>query len=62
MPLDIAVSAVMVGEEQTFVRDDFSGAAASEQDDGVLEGSLVDAVDVFSGEFEPFGLHVGYSL
>ena len=60
--LDLAVSAVVVGEEQPLVGDQFSGAAGTEQDDGILEGGLVDAVDIFGGELEALGLHVGDAL
>jgi hypothetical protein len=52
----------MVGQEQSVRRYEFTGTAAPEQDDGVFEGSLVDAVDVLRGEAEAFGLHVADPL
>ena len=60
--LDVAVAAVVVRQEQAFVGHEFAGAAAAEQDDGVLERSLVHAVNVFGGEPEAFGLHVADTL
>ena len=56
--LDLAVAAVVVGKEQAVARDDLARTAAAEQDDGVLEGSLVDTVHVFGGQPEAVGLHV----
>ena len=48
--LDIAVSAVVVGHKQTAAGDDFGGAAAAELDDGILDGRMVYAVDLFRRE------------
>ena len=52
--LDEGIAAVVVGEEQTFVRNDLPGATAAEKDDGILKGSLVDTVDVLSRKLETF--------
>ena len=48
--LDVAVAAVVVGHEQAAAGDDLAGAAAAELDDGVLDGRVVDAVDLLRGE------------
>ena len=48
--LDVAVSAVVVGDDKPLVGYHLSGASASEVDDGVLERGVVDAVDLFGGE------------
>ena len=48
--LDVAVSAVVVGDDESLVGDHLSGASASEMDDGVFEGGVVDAVDLFGCE------------
>ena len=60
--LDVAVTAVMVREEQALVRDNFSSTATSEEDDSIFQGCLVDTVDVLGGQFETFGLHVSDPL
>ena len=44
--LDIAVAAVVVGDQQTLLGNHFTGAAAAELDDGVLQGRMVDTVDL----------------
>ena len=62
MALDVAVAAVMVGQQQAPVGDQFSRAAASEEHHGVFQGCLVDAVDVFSGEPASFAAHVVYTF
>ena len=62
MALDEAVAAVVVGEEETLVAHQFSGAAAAEQHHGVFQAGLVHAVDVFGAELEALGLHVFNSL
>ena len=62
MFLDVAVATVVVGEKEAFVTHQFARAAASEQHHGILEGSLVHAVDVFGTQFETLGLHVPDAL
>ena len=62
MPLDVAVAAVVVGEQQALVRDELSGTTGSEKNDGILQGSLVDTVNVLGGKLETFGLHIGDTL
>ncbi len=47
----------MICKQQALLRNDFTGAASSEDDDGVLEAGLVDAVDIFSRQLEP---HLGH--
>ena len=56
--LDLAVAAMVVCKDQTFCRDKFSGATSAEQHDSILEGCLVDAVDVLGAELEAFALHI----
>ena len=56
--LDLAVAAVMVGEEQAVARDHLTGAAGAEQHHGVLERRLVDAVHILRREAETVRLHV----
>ena len=48
--LDGTVAAVVVGHKETLVRDHLSCATASEDDDGVLKGGVVDAVDLLGGK------------
>ena len=56
--LDGVVSAVVVGEQESFRGDEFSGAAAVEEHHGILHRGAVDRVDVFGREAETFGTHV----
>ena len=56
--LDRTVTAVMVREEQSLGRDDLPGAAASEDDDGILERGFVDAVNLLGREFAAPLLHL----
>ena len=58
VPLDGAVAAVVVGQQQSFGRDQFARASAVEQHHGVLHRGLVDGIDVFGGEPESLGAHV----
>ena len=55
--LDAAVAAVVVSYEETLVRDYLSGAAAAELDDCILEGRVVDVIDVFCRQFAAHVLH-----
>ena len=52
------VTAVVVGQQQSFGRDQLARAAAVEQHHGVFHRSLVDRIDVFGREPETFGAHV----
>ena len=60
--LDVAVAAVMVGKQQAVRGDEFPGAAGAEEYDGILQGGLIDAVDIFRFEPEALGLHVSDAL
>ena len=60
--LDVAVAAVVVCKQQTVSGDEFSGAARAEEYDGILQGRLVDAVNIFRAEPEAFRLHVADTL
>ena len=51
--LDAAVAAMVVGYEKAVLGDHLSGAAASELDDRILEGRMVDAVDLVGGKPAP---------
>ena len=55
--LDAAVAAVVVRDQQAFFGDHFGRAAIVELDDGVLEGGMVDAVDLLGREPAAFGGH-----
>ena len=52
------VTAVVVGQQQSFGRDQLARAAAVEQHHGVFHRSLVDRIDVFGREPETFCAHV----
>ena len=56
--LDRPVAAVVIGEEQSVGRHDLARAAASEDDDGVLQRGVVHAVNLLGREFAAAGLHV----
>ena len=62
VPLDVAVAAMVVRQEESFIRYYLSGASSAEQDHGILQGCLVDAVDVFGSELEAVFLHVRNAL
>jgi hypothetical protein len=60
---------MVVGADQTLVRDNLASAEVpeiaaivAEADNGILDAALVDAVDVFGSEFETGFLHVGIVL
>ena len=60
--LDAGISAMMVGHQQTFVGDDFSGASSSELHYRILEGRVVDAVNLVRAQaasclFESLSVH-----
>ena len=59
VPCDLVIAAVVVGQQQPLRGNEFARAAAAEEHDRVLEGSLVDAVDIFRAQAEALGLHVG---
>ena len=56
--LNRPVAAVVIGEEQSFGRDDLSRAAAPEDDDGVLQRGVIHAVNLLGRKFAAAGLHV----
>ena len=60
--LDLSVTTVVVRYKQSLRRNEFSGTSAAKEHYCVLERSLVDAVDVFSVEFEALFLHIPDSL
>ena len=55
--LDAAVSAVVVGENQTLAGNHLSGTSAAENHDSVLQGRVVDVVDLFCCELAAVLLH-----
>ena len=48
--LDVAVAAMVVGHEQAASGDELAGTASAELDDGILDGGMVDAVDLVRSE------------
>ena len=60
--LDLSISAVMIGKQQSISRNQLSGTATAEKDYSILQGCLVDAVDVFCTESESLCLHVSDPL
>ena len=48
--LDGGISAMVVGHKETLVGDHLSGAAASEDDYGILQGRVVDTIDLLRGK------------
>ena len=55
--LDAGVAAVVVRHQEPVRRDDFPGTSSAELYDGILQGSVVDAVNVFGAQFEAHFLH-----
>src|SRR5579862_4872961 len=56
------ISAVMIGEDQSFVTDNFTGAASPKNDNCIFDGSLIDAVQLFFGKFQSFFNHIIINL
>ena len=52
------ITAVMVGENQPLVGNDFSGAASAELDYRIFETGMVDVVNLLGGKFKPLRFHV----
>lgn len=48
---------MVVGEDEAIVGHNLARASASEDDDGVLDGAVVDAVDLLGREAAAFLLH-----
>ncbi len=57
---DVAVAAVVVGEQQALVADELACAASAEEDDGVFERGVVDVVDVAGRDAHTGALHGGF--
>src|ERR1700733_2354999 len=55
---DRLISAVMIGKDQSLAADDLAGAAPAENNDGVLDGSLIDAIELRRGELKPLFHHI----
>ena len=60
-----AVAAVVVGEEQAVLRDDFTGAeeaggfrGAAQTHDGILQAAIVDTVEFFGSQLKTHLLHI----
>ena len=60
--LDVTVAAVMIRQQQSLRGNQLTRTAGTEQDDGILERSLVHAVYIFGRQLETFGLHVSDPL
>ena len=56
--LDRAITAVVVGEQQTLLRDQLARAAAIEQHHGVLHRGAVDAVNIVGSQSETLRTHI----
>ena len=56
--LDLSVTAMVVGDEQPFCRDDFPGASAPEVHDRIFQAGPVHAVNVFCRKPEAEFLHL----
>ena len=56
------VTAVVVGEDQTFLRDEFPGASSAKKHNGILHRGLVDAVNILSSKLESIFLHEFYII
>ena len=53
-----AVAAMVVGEDEALRADHLGRATAAEKGDGILQRSVVDAVDVLCGDLQPFRAHI----
>ena len=62
MLLDVGVSAVVVGQDKSFGRDDFARTSASELHHGVFDGEAVRTIDGFHGYLQPEFHHGGFIL
>ena len=55
---DKVVATVVVGQEKSLVGDHLSGTSRAKKQNGILEGGLVDAVNLLCRDLAPFGLHL----
>ena len=55
---DKVVAAMVVGQKKPLIGDHFSSTSCTKKQDGILEGGLVDAVNLLCGDLAPFGLHL----
>jgi hypothetical protein len=57
-PLDGSKATMVVGQDESFLRDDLCGTSAAENDDGIFDGGMVDTIDIFGGELQSHCLHL----
>ena len=62
MLLDVAVSAVMVGQHQSFRGDDFPRTSASEMHHGIFQADVVRTVHLVNADVQSQILHHGSIL
>ncbi len=49
---------MMIGDDQPLIRNQLSGATSVKDHDGIFHTCLIDAVDVFGGQFKAHFLHL----
>ena len=57
---DLAIPAVMIGQQQALPADHLCGASAIKMNDGIFQTAFVDAVDVLCGQVQAHRLHVPF--
>ena len=57
---DRAEPTMVVGEDEAFLADHFSGATAAEQHGRVLQAPIVQTIDVLRGDHHAFGAHLAF--
>jgi hypothetical protein len=57
--LNLAVSTVVVGQDQSFGRNEFARTETAKTYNGIFQGAVVDTVNIFSAKFAAHGLHLG---
>ena len=59
--MDGTVTAVVIGKEESFIGNDFTGAehttVGHKSYDGIFYGCVINGVNVFCGKLEAAGLH-----
>jgi len=56
--LYVVVSAMMIGQNQTVRRNDLSGAASAENNDGIFQRNRIGVVNILGADFEPETFHL----
>lgn len=55
--LDLTVSTVVIGQDESFGRNEFARAETAKTYDGIFQGAMVYAVNVLGTELTTHGLH-----